>query len=79
MQQKRELEKKQEVTAPADITVEDNVLSVAGRIYFSRYEKLQPVYTEYNVGYYRRSGSAPKLFSAPSEPSKATSTRRYAP
>jgi HSP20 family protein len=39
----------------ADITVEDDVLSVAGRIDFSKYEKLQPVYTEYNVGHYRRS------------------------
>jgi HSP20 family protein len=39
----------------ADIAVEDNVLSVAGRIDFSKYEKMQPVYTEYNVGYYRRS------------------------
>jgi HSP20 family molecular chaperone IbpA len=28
---------------------------VAGRIDFSKYEKLQPVYTEYNVGHYRRS------------------------
>jgi HSP20 family protein len=41
----------------ADITVEDNVLSVAGRIDFSKYEKMQPVYTEYNVGHYRRSFS----------------------
>ena len=39
----------------ADITVEDNVLSVAGRIDFSKYEKMQPVYTEYIVGHYRRS------------------------
>jgi HSP20 family protein len=39
----------------ADISVEDDVLSVAGRIDFSKYEKLQPVYTEYNVGHYRRS------------------------
>jgi HSP20 family protein len=38
-----------------EITVEDDVLSVAGRIDFSRYENLQPVYTEYNVGHYRRS------------------------
>jgi HSP20 family molecular chaperone IbpA len=39
----------------ADITVEDNVLTVAGRIDFSKYEKMQPVYIEYNVGHYRRS------------------------
>jgi HSP20 family protein len=85
VQQKRELEKKEESTTPArvflpntdiletedalivimempgvnrehaHITVEDNVLSVAGRIDFSKYEKMQPVYTEYSVGYYRRS------------------------
>jgi HSP20 family molecular chaperone IbpA len=41
----------------ADITVEDNVLSVTGRIDFSKYEKLQPVYTEYNIGHFRRSFS----------------------
>jgi HSP20 family protein len=40
-----------------DITVEDGVLSVAGRLVFSKYEKLQPVYTEYNIGLYRRSFS----------------------
>jgi len=85
VQQKRELEKKDESTIPArvflpntdifetedaltvvmempgvnrehaDITVEDNVLSVAGRIDFSKYEKMRPVYTEYNVGHYWRS------------------------
>jgi HSP20 family molecular chaperone IbpA len=85
VQQKRELEKKDESAIPArvflpntdiletagaltvvmempgvnrehaDITVEDDVLSVAGRIDFSKYENLQPVYTEYNVGHYRRS------------------------
>ena len=41
----------------ADITVEDNVLSVTGRIDFSKYEKLQPIYTEYNIGHFRRSFS----------------------
>jgi HSP20 family protein len=85
VQQKRELEKKDESTIPArfflpntdiletedlltvvmempgvdrehaEITVEDNVLNVTGRIDFSKYEKMQPVYTEYNVGHYRRS------------------------
>jgi HSP20 family molecular chaperone IbpA len=87
LQQKRELEKKEEPTAPArvfvpntdifetdealtvvmevpgvdrehtDITVEDDVVSVSGRIDFSKYEKLQPVYTEYNVGHFRHSFS----------------------
>jgi HSP20 family protein len=41
----------------AEITVEDNVLSVSGRIDFSKYDKLQPVYTEYNIGYYWRTFS----------------------
>jgi HSP20 family molecular chaperone IbpA len=40
-----------------DISIEDNVLSVAGEIDFSKYERLQPVYTEYNIGHYRRSFS----------------------
>ena len=87
VQQKRELQKKEESTTPvrtfvpntdiyesedaltvvmempgvdkqhADIIIEDDVLSVTGRIDFSKYEKLQPVYTEYNVGHYRRSFS----------------------
>jgi len=38
-----------------EVTVENNVLSVSGRIDFSKYEGLQPVYTEYNVGHYARS------------------------
>jgi HSP20 family protein len=84
VQQKREVEKKQESTVPArtylpvtdifetnheltvvmempgvdkqnvDVTVENDVLSVSGRIDFSKYEGLQPVYTEYNVGHYAR-------------------------
>jgi HSP20 family protein len=41
----------------ASITVEDNVLTVTGRIDFSKYEKLQPVYTEYNIGHFQRSFS----------------------
>jgi HSP20 family protein len=87
VQEKRELEKKQESTAPArtfvptadifeadaaltvvmempgvdknsvDISVEDDVLSIQGRLDCSKYEGLQPVYTEYNVGHYRRSFS----------------------
>jgi HSP20 family protein len=43
--------------ANLDINVENDVLNVAGRIDFSKYEKLQPVYTEYNIGHYRRSFS----------------------
>src|ERR1700730_3886700 len=87
VQEKRDLQKKDEPTIPArafvpvtdifetdqelivvmempgvdksnlDIHVENGVLTVAGRIDFSKYEKLQPVYTEYNIGPYRRSFS----------------------
>jgi len=84
VQEKRELEKKQESTIPArtflpsadifetdqsltlvlempgvhknnvEISIEDNVLNVQGRLDFSKYQELQPVYTEYNIGHYRR-------------------------
>ncbi len=87
VQQKRELEKKQESTVPArtfvpntdifeteqslslivempgvdknkvDVRVEDDVLTIQGQIDFSTYEGMQPVYTEYNIGHYRRSFS----------------------
>ena len=85
VQQKRELEKKEESTIPArvflptadiyetkdalnvvlempgvekssvDIRVEDGVLTIEGRLDFSKYQGLQPLYTEYNVGHYSRS------------------------
>ena len=85
VQEKRELQKKEESTVPArtfvpttdiyeseqaltlvmempgvekgniDVGVENDVLTVAGRVDFSKYEKLQPVYTEYMIGHYRRS------------------------
>ena len=84
VQQKREVESKQEATIPArvfvpvtdifetdealtvilempgvdkdnvDLKVENDVLKVDGWINFSRYEGLQPVYTEYNIGNYAR-------------------------
>ena len=87
VQQKRELEKKQEFTVPArffvpttdifeteqalslivempgvdkskvDVSVEDGVLTIQGQLDFSKYEGMQPVYTEYNIGHYRRSFS----------------------
>jgi HSP20 family protein len=38
-----------------DVTVEDGVLKVEGRLDFSKYKNLQPLYTEYNVGHYARS------------------------
>jgi len=85
VQQKRELETKEETTVPArtylptadifetqdalqvilempgvektnvDVTVQDGVLKVEGRLDFSNYKNLQPLYTEYNVGHYARS------------------------
>lgn len=87
VQQKRELEAKQEATTSArtyipggdifeadqtlsvvlempgvdksnvDVSVEAGVLIVEGRVDFSKYEGLRPVYTEYNVGHYRRTFS----------------------
>ena len=38
-----------------DVRVENDLLSVEGRVDFSNYAGLQPVYTEYNVGNYARS------------------------
>ena len=85
VQQKREVEKKQESTVPlrsflpvadifetdhalkvvvempgvakenVDVGVENDVLTITGRIDLSKYEGLQPVYTEYNIGNYSRS------------------------
>ena len=85
VQQKRELENKEESTIPArvflptadiyetndalnvviempgvekssvDVRVEDGVLKIDGRLDFFKYEGLQPLYTEYNVGHYSRS------------------------
>jgi HSP20 family protein len=37
------------------VKVENDVLQIEGWIDFSRYEGLQPVYTEYNIGNYARS------------------------
>ena len=87
VREKRELERKQESTAPArtfvptadifetepaltavlempgvdknnvDVNIEDGILTVQGRLDFAKYEGLQPIYTEYNIGHYRRSFS----------------------
>lgn len=89
VQQKRELEQKQEATVPAryfipntdiyetdqalivllempgvdkgniDVSVEDDVLDVEGRIDFAKYQGLTPIYTEYPVGHYRRGFALP--------------------
>ena len=37
-----------------EVSVENGVLKVEGKINFDKYEGLQPVYSEYNVGPYRR-------------------------
>jgi HSP20 family protein len=85
VQQKREVESKDESTMPArlfqpqtdifetsealtlvlempgvdkgsvEVKVENDVLEVEGRVDFSKYDGLQPLYTEYNVGHYARS------------------------
>jgi HSP20 family protein len=87
VQEKRELQKKEESTAPVrmflpttdiyeteqaltvvmempgvdkaniEINVEDGVLTVEGRIESGKYKDLAPVYTEYNIGNFRRSFS----------------------
>ena len=38
-----------------DVGLENNVLRVNGRIDFSKYKDMEPVYAEYNVGHYDRS------------------------
>jgi HSP20 family protein len=85
VQQKREVETKEESTMPArlfqpqtdifetsealtlvlempgvdkgsvEVKVENDVLNIEGRVDFSKYDGLQPLYTEYNVGHYARS------------------------
>jgi HSP20 family protein len=85
VQQKRELEKKEETTIPAriflpmtdiyeasdaltvvlempgvekdnvEVSVEDGVLNVQGRLDLNKYQGLTPLYTEYNIGHYSRS------------------------
>ncbi len=84
VQQKRELEKKQEATFPTrmflpvtdifesdhaltmlvempgvskesiEVKVEADILTIDGRIDFAKYEGLQPLYTEYNIGNFSR-------------------------
>jgi HSP20 family protein len=38
-----------------DVALENNVLRIDGRIDFTKYEGMEPVYAEYNVGHYTRS------------------------
>jgi HSP20 family protein len=37
-----------------DVHLENDVLRVEGRVDFGKYEGLEPVYTEYNVGHFAR-------------------------
>ena len=85
VQQKRELDKKEESTIPVrvfvptadiyetqdalkvilempgvekgnvDVHIEDGILNVEGRLDLTKYQGLQPLYTEYNIGHYARS------------------------
>jgi len=38
-----------------DVALENDILRVDGRIDFSKYEGMEPVYTEYSIGHYTRS------------------------
>ena len=38
-----------------DVNVDNGVLMIEGKIDFGKYEGLQPVYSEYNIGPFRRS------------------------
>ncbi len=38
-----------------EVNLENDVLRVEGRIDFSKYEGLDPLYTEYNIGHFARS------------------------
>ena len=42
-----------------DVRVENEVLTIEGRLDFSNYDGLQPVYTAYNIGNYARSFEVP--------------------
>jgi len=37
-----------------EVSIDDDVLQVEGHIDFTNYAEMRPVYTEYNVGHYRR-------------------------
>jgi HSP20 family protein len=38
-----------------DVDIENDVLRVEGRIDYSKYEGMDPLYTEYNIGHFARS------------------------
>ena len=41
------------------VKLENGVLSIEGRVDFSNYEGLEPVYSEYNIGHYARAFTLP--------------------
>jgi HSP20 family protein len=43
-----------------DVALENDVLRVEGRIDFSKYEGLEPLHTEYNVGHFARAFTLPR-------------------
>ena len=45
-----------------DVDLENDVLRVEGRIDFSKYEGLEPLYTEYSVGRFARAFTLPRKF-----------------
>jgi HSP20 family protein len=85
VQEKKEIERKEESTIPArifvpvadifetdteltvalempgvtknsvDVELDKGILTISGKIDFSKYENLRPLYTEYNIGNYSRS------------------------
>jgi HSP20 family protein len=42
------------VKKDVDVNIENDVLRVEGRLDFTKYEGLEPLYTEYNVGHFAR-------------------------
>jgi HSP20 family protein len=40
-----------------EVSIENGVLKIEGRLDFAKYQGLQPIYTEYNIGHYARSFS----------------------
>src|SRR5579871_6262881 len=40
-----------------DVSLEEGVLRIEGKLDFSKYADLEPLYTEYNIGHYARSFS----------------------
>jgi HSP20 family molecular chaperone IbpA len=41
--------------AGLNVALENNILRVDARIDFAKYDGMEPLYTEYNIGHYRRS------------------------